>query len=77
MANPGSGLALVADGMGGHAAGEIASQLAASTVNSWVSDHAATGEEIAEMLRLAAQEANARVFEAQRQDRNWQAWGAR
>ena len=69
IANPKTGLFLVADGMGGHAAGEIASQLAANTVNDWVAVRATTGENPSEVLQLAAQEANARVYDAQRQDR--------
>lgn len=67
--NPGTGLFLVADGMGGHAAGEIASQLAASTIDAWIAAHADAGGDAAEMLRLAALEANTRVFEAQRENR--------
>ena len=69
VANPGAGLFLVADGMGGHAAGEIASQLASSTVESCVATGASSVEDFPDMLRRAAQEANQRVFEAQQQDR--------
>jgi serine/threonine protein phosphatase PrpC len=68
VVNPKTGLFLVADGMGGHVAGEIASRLAASTVDSSVTASITTGEYSAEMLRLAAQEANARVLAAQRED---------
>ena len=69
VANPDAGLFLVADGMGGHAAGEIASQLAASTVEGMLAKGASLVENLPETLRLAAEEANQRVFEAQRQDR--------
>jgi serine/threonine protein phosphatase PrpC len=68
VANSDAGLFLVADGMGGHAAGEIASQLAASTINNWVTARQ-DQEAPADMLRAGAAEANSRVFEAQRQDR--------
>ncbi len=69
VANPETKLLLVADGMGGHAAGEIASNLAASTVNEWVTSHIGTAEDAGEMLRQGALEANRRVYEAQCQDR--------
>ena len=62
--------------MGGHAAGEIASQLAASTINAWVMAHNADSEQPAEMLRRGALEANNRVFEAQRQDRSLAGMGS-
>lgn len=54
--------------MGGHAAGEIASQLVAATVDGWITAHAGKGGEPTEKLRSAVLEANARVFEAQRED---------
>jgi len=69
VANPDAGLFLVADGMGGHAAGEIASQLAASTIEGMLVREASPDANVPEILRLAAEEANQRVFEAQRQDR--------
>lgn len=56
---------LVADGMGGHAAGEIASQIAAATVEEVFSD----GElppDMEVLLQLAAKAANTRVYETQR-----------
>ncbi len=76
VANPETRLLLVADGMGGHAAGEIASQLAASTINDWVTAHSATAESVGEMLRLGALEANTRVYEAQLQDRTLAGMGS-
>lgn len=76
VANAETGLFLVADGMGGHAAGEIASQLAASTVDGWLTAHTAESGEPAEKLRLAALEANARVFEAQRENRTLAGMGS-
>ena len=75
VANPGTGLFLVADGMGGHAAGEIASHVAATTMNEWLTTHAAE-EPAAEMLRAGALEANAHVFSAQRQDRTLAGMGS-
>ncbi len=65
-ANPKNKIFVVADGMGGHAAGEIASQIAASTVEELVSTKRHSGNDLEETLRVAAQEANARIYETQR-----------
>lgn len=65
-ANPKSKIFVVADGMGGHAAGEIASQIAAATVEEMVGSRRHSGEELEETLRVAAQEANSRIYETQR-----------
>ena len=56
---------LVADGMGGHAAGEIASQIAASTVNELLSKRSSESN-VDDVLYLAVQAANTRVYETQR-----------
>lgn len=65
IANMKSAIFLVADGMGGHAAGEIASQIAASTVEEVLSSG---GSEftIEQLLQFAVQKANASVYETQR-----------
>lgn len=70
------GLALVADGMGGHAAGEIASQLASSTTHEWIVSHRTAKEEPATVLRDAVLNANNRVYEAQRRDRSLAGMGS-
>lgn len=57
---------LVADGMGGHAAGEIASQIAAATVEEIVAASMRSAVTPAQMLFDAAQEANARIYQTQR-----------
>jgi protein phosphatase len=59
-------LFLVADGMGGHAAGEVASSIAASTMEEMVEERSRTEVGPEELLQLAAQDANARIYEAQR-----------
>lgn len=66
-ANAKKKLFLVADGMGGHAAGEIASQIAVSTVEEYVSRRMESDLRPEEVIRYAAQEANNRIFETQRQ----------
>jgi protein phosphatase len=76
VVNRETSLLLVADGMGGHAAGEIASHMAATAINEWVTAHGGTEENVAEMLRQGALEANTRVFEAQRQDRTLAGMGS-
>jgi len=65
IANNKGAIFLVADGMGGHAAGEIASQIAASTVEEVVSARAIDSN-MEELLRLAVQKANASVYETQK-----------
>ena len=65
VANANSGLFVVADGMGGHAAGEVASQIAVSCIEKSVSS-CGPGLNQEDVLRLAIQEANARVYETQR-----------
>jgi PPM family protein phosphatase len=57
---------LVADGMGGHAAGEIASQIAASTIDETIKA-CEPGSQVEHLLQLAVQKANARVYETQKQ----------
>ena len=65
VADVGKRLFLVADGMGGHAAGEIASRITAEKVEEIVSA-AGPGSSMEDLLQLAVQEANAAVHEAQK-----------
>ncbi len=75
IANPRSGIFLVADGMGGHAAGEVASQIAASTVEEIVAGGRSTLS-MEDLLQLAVQKANTRVFEAQRTKAEYRGMGS-
>ena len=61
-----SGVFLVADGMGGHAAGEIASQITASAVKEAM-DGRKPEADLEEVLQLAVQSANNQVYETQKQ----------
>ena len=59
-------LYLVADGMGGHAAGEVASQITASAVEEIMSEPEPETE-MEDLLRRAVEYANKRVYETQEQ----------
>jgi protein phosphatase len=75
-ANAKNKLFLVADGMGGHAAGEIASRIAASTVEEVVATQGDPTSNFEDVLRLAAQEANGRIYEAQRRTAEYGGMGS-
>ena len=65
VADGGSEIFLVADGMGGHAAGEIASQIAAAAAEEVLSRQE-SGLDMEELLQLAVEKANERVYETQK-----------
>ena len=67
VVGPRGTLFMVADGLGGAAAGEIASDLAVNTVydelrERWVSDGSGEPEHFAASIKAAAESANARIF---------------
>jgi len=66
---PEIGLYLVADGLGGHVAGQIASELAAETALRTVRTLEGTGTSLAEKLRYAVIAANREVHETARRQR--------
>ena len=57
---PEAGLFAVADGMGGHAAGEVASAMAIAAAAAFASDAAVTAPDLAEMVRAANRAIHAR-----------------
>lgn len=52
------GLFMVADGMGGHNAGEVASSIAVTLIGALIEEHVGTGEITSEFVRDAVQHAN-------------------
>lgn len=69
-------LFVVADGMGGHAAGEVASQIATSTVEETVAVRSGPEWNPEDVLRLAAEEANSRIYQAARIKREFSGMGS-
>jgi len=72
---PSLGLCLVADGMGGHSAGQVASALAAEAMVNAVRSGSGKGEALAERLRRAVEEANRVIWEAARNRRAYAGMG--
>jgi serine/threonine protein phosphatase PrpC len=79
------GLAILADGMGGYAAGEIASRLAVDEIRAElesalphldVNSKALAGESIAEDMRFAAQRANASILSSAKKEPDYEGMGA-
>lgn len=71
VANKGS-LALVADGMGGHSAGEVASEMAVSVISRVYYEHAENSQSA---LKSAFLEANREIYEASLKDESLRGMG--
>jgi serine/threonine protein phosphatase PrpC len=67
-------LAVVADGIGGHRAGEVAAQLAVETISSVVA--ASSGDQPVQTLRDAIQRANAVIYAASESDPSQKGMGS-
>ncbi|MBU6429779.1 MAG: hypothetical protein KGR26_12260, partial [Cyanobacteria bacterium REEB65] len=65
---PEQGLVMVADGMGGHLAGEKASQCAIEVVTAMLTDGDARKGDVIANVRRAVQEANRQIVEASLSD---------
>ena len=69
------GLCLVADGMGGHSAGQVASALAASAVVASLHERKGSDASAAEKLRAAIEDANRAIYSAARQQSEYSGMG--
>lgn len=66
------GIFLVVDGLGGHAAGEWAAELAIETIRGQMSNSNAPAADLRDRIRAAITAANNRIFAAAEQDRSLQ-----
>jgi protein phosphatase len=75
VANLGKRIFLVADGMGGHAAGEIASRMTAEKIEEVLSA-GSTAAGMEDLLRFAVEQANTSVHEAQKVQSDYRGMGS-
>ena len=73
--DPELGLCLVADGMGGHSAGQVASALAAETVLASLRERKGSEVSASEKLRGALEDANSAIYQAARQNSEYAGMG--
>ena len=75
LVQPDMGLFAVADGMGGHNAGEIASQIAVNTLREFIKSSAGLETKTADLLNQTFLEAHNAILEASRQNSAWDEMG--
>src|SRR5713101_1757829 len=68
-------LLVVCDGMGGHAAGQMASSIAVTTLTSVLAEDGDEGPDL-DRLKRACKQANTAVFEAARDNPEWSGMGS-
>ncbi len=68
-------LLVVCDGMGGHAAGQMASSIAVKTVTAVLAEDGSEGPDL-DRLKRACKQANTAVFEAARDNPEWSGMGS-
>ncbi len=73
--DPELGLSLVADGMGGHSAGQVASALAAAAVVTSLQERKGGATSASEKLRGAIEDANRAIYSAARQNPEYTGMG--
>lgn len=75
LVDPRRGLFAVADGMGGHAAGEVASRLAIEATDDVLGQARETGTDLADILKRAVEEANGRIADHTTKNPEFQGMG--
>jgi serine/threonine protein phosphatase PrpC len=74
-ADPNRGLFIVADGMGGHNAGELASAIAVETIAETVEEKLDSEEEVSNLLRDSILSAHQAILRSSRLKKEWQDMG--
>ena len=65
----------VADGMGGHNAGQVASQMSSQITEDYINEHISEDESIADLLRDAIVKANSDIYQKASKERSYSGMG--